>query len=93
MKYPYPYVGASLSTSVWFGSDQAHDKVTCRSITRMFVFVGNLQILWKAKQQDAIQSSTCGTEFLICKTTAEEVDAIRYLLRSLGVPVVGPMPI
>ena len=46
--------GASLSTSVWFDSDHAHDKVICRSITGMFVFVGSLPILWKAKRQGTI---------------------------------------
>ena len=55
--------GANLSISVWFDSDHANDKVTCRSITRMFVFVGSLPILWKAKWQGAIQSSTYCVEF------------------------------
>ena len=91
-KVPSPR-GTSLSTSVWFDSDHAHDKVTCRSITGMFVFVGSLPILWKEKRQGAIQSSTYGAEFSAGRTAVEEAGAIRYLLRSLGVPAVGPTPI
>ena len=59
----------------------------------MFVFVGSLPILWKAKRQGAIQSSTYGAEFLAGRTAVEEAGALRYLLRSLGVPIVGPTPI
>ena len=78
--------GTSLSTCVWFDSDHTHDKVTCRSITGMFVFVGSLPILWKAKWQGAIQSSTYSADFLASRTTVEEAGAIRCLLRSLGGP-------
>ena len=59
----------------------------------MFVFVGSLPILWKAKCQGAIQSSTYGAEFLAGRTAIEEAGAIRYLLISFGVPIVGPTPI
>ena len=59
----------------------------------MFVFVGNVPILWKAKRQGAIQSSTYGAEFLAGRSAVEEASAIRYVLRSLGVPVNGATPI
>ena len=85
--------GVGLPTSVWFDLDHAHDKVTYRSITGMFVYVGNLSILWKAKQQGTIQSSTYGAKVLAGRTDVEVIGAIRNLLRSLGVPVVGPTPI
>ena len=48
-------------------------------------------VLYRAYKHygSAIQTSTYDAEFLVGRTALEEASAIRYLLRSLGVPVNG----
>ena len=87
-KFPKPK-GRSLSTSVWFDSDHAHDKVTFRSITGLITYVGSTPVYWASKRQGAIETSTYGAEFVAGRVAAVEAISIRYLLRSLGVPIKG----
>ena len=54
------------------------------------MYVGNTPILWKSVRQGAIYPSTYGAELCAGRLAAEEAAGIRFLLRSLGVPVDGP---
>ena len=85
-KFPRPK-RRSLSTSVWFYSDHTHDKVTFRSITGLITYVGSTPVYWASNHQEAIETSTFGTEFVAGRVAAEEAISIRYLLRSLSLPV------
>ena len=88
-RHPSPR-GRAFETSVWFDSDHAHDKKTFRSITGLFVYVCGVPYLWKSKRQGAIQASTYAAEFMAGRAAVEEAQGIRYVLRSLGVPLKGP---
>ena len=82
--------GPELETSIFFDSNHAHDKKTRRSISGILVFVGSTLVLWSAKRQGCIASSTYTAEFMAMRTATEEAMSIRYMLRSLGVPVTIP---
>ena len=82
--------GKGLETQVWFDSNHAHDQVTRRSITGTIVYVGNTPVMWSSKRQGAIECSTYGAEFMAGRTALEEAKAIRYMLRSFGVPLEKP---
>ncbi len=71
----------------FFDSDHAHVKKTGRSISRVIVMVGCTPIIWKSRRQGAIATSTYGAEFYAMKLATEEEITIRYMLRSLGLPV------
>jgi len=79
-----------ISITAFVDSDHAHDKLTRRSITGLIIFVGRTPVFYQSKRQGAIETSTYGAEFLAMKTAVEEVVAIRYMLRCLGVKVSHP---
>lgn len=76
-----------LQITAMVDSDHAHDKVTRRSITGLIVLVGRTPVFFMSKRQGAIETSTYGAEFCAMRTAVEEVQAIRYMLRCLGVKV------
>ena len=82
--------GRSLSTTVYFDSNFAHDEVTRRSITGILTFVGNTPVAWISKRQGAIATSTYSAELCAARMACEEAISIRYMLRSLGVPLLAP---
>ena len=49
----------SLSTTVYFDSDHAHDQVTCRSVSVVLSFIGSTPISLTSKRQGTIESSSC----------------------------------
>ena len=87
--FPTP-MGKPLSTSIFFDSDHAHDTKTRRSITGVLVVVGSTPVSWISKRQGAVATSTYGAEFVAMRTATEEAISIRYMLRSLGIPVEEP---
>ncbi len=88
-RFPRP-MGEELDVSVFFDSDHAHDKVTGRSISGVIILVGSTPVVWRSKQQGAVQMSTYGAEFSAMRLATEEIIAMRYMLRSLGIKVTNP---
>ena len=91
-KFPEPLV-PEMAVNIFVDANHAHDKVTGRSVTGLFCFVGCTPVLWKSKQQASVQTSTFGAEFTALKKAVEEVITLRYYLRSMGISVTKPTPI
>lgn len=91
-KLPEPLLN-ELAVTVYVDSDHAHDKLTRRSVTGLLIFVGRTPVYYFSKRQGAIETSTYGAEFMAMKTAVEEVMAVRYMLRCLGVPITKPTTI
>jgi hypothetical protein len=71
-------------------ADHAHDNnkaTTRRSMTGLLILVGRTPVFFMSKRQGAIETSTYGAEFCAMRTAVEEVQAVRYMLRCLGVKV------
>ena len=66
-----------------------HDMRTRRSCTFLIVYVGGIPVVWFAKRQTSIQSSTYGAEFMASQTACEEAISIRYMLCGLGCKLKG----
>jgi hypothetical protein len=47
-------------------------------------------VIWYSKRQNTVESSTFGSEFVAMKTAVEQIEALRYKLRMMGVPLSGP---
>jgi hypothetical protein len=56
-------------------------------VTGLLAYVGGTLVTWMSKRQGAIATSTYTAEMAAMKTAAEEAINIRYMLRSLGVPI------
>ena len=76
-------------------SDASHgsDKNDYRSVTGMILFYGSTPIFWRSKRQTVTAGSTFEAEYIAMKNAVDEVMATRFLLRSLGIPVVGATPL
>lgn len=88
-KFP-PERGVALTTAIYFDSNWAHDELTRKSISGVVTFIGSTPVTWLSRRQGAIATSTYSAELTACKVACEEAISIRYMLRSLGVPVKGP---
>eukprot|EP00591_Stephanopyxis_turris_P004569 CAMPEP_0195526764 /NCGR_PEP_ID=MMETSP0794_2-20130614/28047_1 /TAXON_ID=515487 /ORGANISM="Stephanopyxis turris, Strain CCMP 815" /LENGTH=147 /DNA_ID=CAMNT_0040657533 /DNA_START=824 /DNA_END=1263 /DNA_ORIENTATION=- len=79
-----------ISLTAFVDSDHAHDKVPRWSITGLMIFAGRTPVFYLSRRQGAIETSTYGAEFCAMKTGVEEIVALRYMLRCLGVKMECP---
>ena len=84
---PKPFGMKELPITIFVDSDHAHDRKTRRSITGLIAFIGSTPVNWFSKRQGAIASSTYQAEFSALRTATEEAIHLRYMLRSMGIPV------
>ena len=76
-----------LAITAFVDSDHAHDKIIRRSMTGLIILVGRTPVFYQSKRQSAVETSTYSAEFMAMRTAVEELIAIRYMLRCLGVKV------
>ena len=91
-RFPEPLV-REMDVNLFVDANHAHDKVTGRSVTGLFCFVGSTPVIWKSKRQASVQTSTFGAEFTALKKAVEEAITLRYYLRSMGIAVTKPTPV
>lgn len=82
--------GKEIALTFFVDADHGHDHHTRRSITGIIAMLGSTPIFWMSKRQGTIETSTYGAEFNALRAATEEIMAMRYLLRSLGVPIAKP---
>jgi Reverse transcriptase (RNA-dependent DNA polymerase) len=85
-----PPLGMGVTVSCYCDADHAGCRMTRRSHTGILIYVQNAPIIWYSKRQNTVESSTFGSEFIAMKTAVEQIEALRYKLRMMGVPVLGP---
>ena len=76
-----------MEITVFVDLDHAHDKVSRRSSTGILIVVGITPVVYFSKRQGAIETSTYGAEFCAMKNAVEELIALQYMMRCLGVKV------
>jgi hypothetical protein len=82
--------GLPVETTCYVDADHAGCRATRRSQTGILLYVQKAPIMWYSKRQNTIESSTFGSEFIAMKTAIEQVEALRYKLRMMGIPLAGP---
>ncbi|CAJ1963375.1 unnamed protein product, partial [Cylindrotheca closterium] len=82
--------GIGFVTTAKVDADHASDTTTRRSRTGFFVWVNGALVYWMAKKQTAVESSSFGSEFCTMKLCCEYLRGLRYKLRMMGIPVLGP---
>ena len=58
-------------------------------VSGVLCFVGSTSIIWTSKRQGTIERYSYSAELCTGRLATEESIALRYMLRSLGVPVKG----
>jgi hypothetical protein len=82
-----PPRGNPVSTHVFVDASHASDKLNRRSQTGILIFVNRAPIMWYSKRQNAVETSTFGSEFIALKTAVEMTEGLRYKLRMFGIPI------
>jgi hypothetical protein len=71
-------------------ADHAHDLVTRRSITGIFMMLNNTPIRCMPKHQKTVETSTYGSGLVASRIATELILEVRFMLRSLGVDLDSP---
>jgi Reverse transcriptase (RNA-dependent DNA polymerase) len=86
---PQP-LGKGVTVTCYCDADHTGCRMTRRSRTGILIYVQNSPIIWYSKRQNAVESSAFGLEFIAMKIAIEQIEALRYKLRMMGIPVLGP---
>jgi hypothetical protein len=82
--------GLGFAVSAKVDADHASDSVTRRSRTGFLVWVNCALVHWMSKKQTSVETSSFGSEFIAMKQCCEYLRGLRYKLRMMGIPVIGP---
>ena len=67
----------------------ARGLVTRRSQSGIIIYINCASITWYSKQQNTVEASTFGSEFIALEVGCEINNGLRYKLRMMDVPVEG----
>jgi len=84
-------LGKHVDMCMMVDSDHAGDKATRQSRSGYLIFLNMALIDWLSKKQSTIESSVFGAEFVSMRLGIEACRGIRYKLRMMGVPLMGPV--
>ena len=79
-----------MSTHCFVDADHASNTVTRRLQTGILIFLNKAPIVWYSKQQNTVETSTFGSEFIAMRTAVEHIEALCYKLHMFGIPFEGP---
>jgi len=82
--------GVRVFISCFVDANHAGNVVTRKSHSGILIFIQNAPIIWYSKRQNTVEASTFGSEFVALRIAKEQIEALRYKLRSFGVPIDGP---
>jgi hypothetical protein len=82
--------GNAVIMSCFIDANHAGDRVTRRSHTDIIIFLNRAPIIWYSKQQNTVETSTFGSEFVAARIAVELIESLRYKLRMFGIPIDGP---
>ena len=82
--------GKGIDLRLFVDSNHAGDKRNRRSRTGFLIYLNTALIQWYSKAQSTCETSVFGAEFLAMKTDVDTLRGVRYKLRMMGVPVMGP---
>ena len=71
-------------------ADHASDSITRKSRTGFVVYLNTAPIYWYSKKQTTVETSSFGSKFVAMKQCTEYVRGLRYRMRMMGIPVLGP---
>ena len=82
--------GNPVVLTTFVDSDHAGNVVARRSHTGFITYINCAPIVYHSKRQNAVESSSFGSEFIAMRTATENNRALRYKLRMFGIPIDGP---
>lgn len=84
-----PPRGMPIQLNVFCDASHARNKINRRSHTGILLYMNRAPILWYSKEQQTVETSTFGSEFVALRVAVELIKSMRYKLRMFGVPIEG----
>ena len=81
--------GSPVKVRAYVDANHAGNLANRRSHTGIFIYVNNALITWYSKRQNTVESSSFGSEYVALRIATEMVEALRYKLRTFGIPIEG----
>ena len=82
--------GLGFIMSVKVDAGRASGTVTRRSMTGFLARLKFSLVYWYSRKQNSVEYSSSGPEFIAMNQCCEYLCGIRYKLRMMGIPCVGP---
>ena len=82
--------GQGMVMRCFVDADHASDSITRRSRTGFVIYLNTAPIYWYSKKQTTVETSSFRSEFVAMKQCTEYVRGLRYRMRMMGIPVLGP---
>jgi len=77
--------GPNVRLSCFVDADHAGNLLTRRSHTGFVIYMNNSPIVWYSKRQNTVESSTFGSEMNALRIAVDQIQALRYKLRMMGI--------
>jgi hypothetical protein len=88
-KMPEP-LGQSMNITAFVDANHAGNVVTRRSHTGAIIYLQNTPIIWHSRQQNTVETSMFGSEFVALRCARDLIVALHYKLQMFGIPIEGP---
>ena len=85
--------GKPVTVTIFVDADHASNRSDRRSITGIIILINKMPYKWFSKRQTSVEASTFGAEYSAARVAVEEAIAVTHMLRSIGVPMTGPVDI
>ena len=86
-------LGRPVTIRTYVDANHAGNLANRRSHTGILIYINNSPIIWYSKRQNTVETSSFGSEFVALRIATELNEALRYKLRTFGVPLNGPSEI
>ncbi len=86
-------LGNPVTIRTYVDANHAGNLANRRSHTGIIIYLNNAPIIWYSKRQNTVETSSFGSEFVALRIATELNEALRYKLRTFGVPINGPSEI
>ena len=83
-------LGNAVDITCFVDASHAGNVVTRRSHTGILIYLNNAPIFWYSKRQNTVETSSFGSELVALRIAVDMIQALRYKLRMMGVPLYGP---
>ena len=82
-------LGKSVRIWTYVDANHARNLANRRLHTGIIIYINNAPIIWSSKRQNMVESLSFGSEFVALRIATELNEALRYKLRTFGVPIDG----
>lgn len=82
-------LGNPVRIRAYVDANHAGNLANRRSHSGILIYANNAPIIWYSKRQNTVETSSFGSEYVALRICTELIEALRYKLRTFGIPIDG----